>query len=526
MDARPWWQDCVIYQVYPRSFQDSNGDGIGDLRGVIARADYFAWLGIDAVWFSPFFTSPQADFGYDISDYIDIDPCFGDLDAFDDLVAALHARHIRVILDFVPNHSSNRHPWFLESRSSRRNSKRDWYIWRDPSAGGAPPNNWLSLAGGISWEYDTTTRQFYCHSFLKEQPDLNWRNPAVREAMHDVLRFWLDRGADGFRIDAIGCLGKDAQFRDDPLNPDYKPGDAPFMQHRLVYSANGPQVMDFVAEMRAVVDAHSGEHVLIGETYLKPKELAVYYGTNLNGLQLPTNFNLLWTPWKPGAITETVAAYEAALPRGAWPDWVLGNHDQSRIASRLGQAQARIAMMLLLTLRGTPTIYYGDELGLKDVAITPDQLRDPFGVNMPGIGQGRDPERCPMPWDETPKGGFTTGDPWLPIGRNGPGSSVEAQRRDKKSVLSLTHQLLALRRREPALSRGTWSTVAIEGDALAYRRALGERRFTILLNLDDEPKPISLPDPPGALVLSTHGDRRTIRQRLELAPNEGLIVEA
>jgi alpha-glucosidase len=523
----PWWQDAVIYQVYPRSFQDSNGDGIGDLRGIIERADYFCWLGIDAVWFSPFFTSPMADFGYDVANYVDIDPSFGTLADFDGMVATLHARNTRVILDYVPNHTSDQHPWFRQSRGCRADPKRDWYLWRDPAPDGGPPNNWQSLAGGSSWEFDAHTRQYYCHTFLKQQCDLNWRNPAVREAMHDVLRFWLDRGVDGFRIDAVGCLAKDPALRDDPPNPSFHPGDPPFARNLMVNSANGPDIMDFVGGIRRVVAAYPRECVLIGEVYLKTGEIAPYYGDALGGLQLPTNFNLLWTPWKAAPILEVIAAYEAILPAGAWPDWVMGNHDQSRVASRLGPAQARIAMVLLLTLRGTPILYYGEELGLQDIAIPPDKLRDPFGLNMPGSGQGRDPERCPMPWDETPKAGFTTGDPWLPIGSDGPGSSVEWQRGEKTSMLSMTRELLDLRRRELVLSRGSWSPLPIEGEALAYLRQLGGARVAVLLNLKDERKRLRVAEiTSGRVLFSTHerGQHQAIRQDVELAANEGLII--
>jgi alpha-glucosidase len=529
MSARPWWQDCVIYQVYPRSFQDSNGDGIGDLRGIIERVDYFSWLGVDAVWFSPFFTSPMADFGYDIANFTDIDPSYGSLAEFDELVGALHARGIRIILDFVPNHTSDRHPWFQESRRSRQNGKRDWYIWRDPSPGGGPPNNWQSMAGGSSWEFDGSTGQYYCHTFLKEQPDLDWQNRAVRKAMYDVLRFWLDRSVDGFRLDAVGCLAKDKLLRDDPPNPDYREGDPPFARNRMVHSANGPEILDILAEMRRVVDAHRGEPVLVGEVYLKIDELAAYYGAELDGLQLPTNFNFLWTPWKAAPILDMVEAYEGALPRGAWPNWVLGNHDQSRTATRVGPAQARIAMMLLLTLRGTPIVYYGDELGLEDMAIALERVRDPFGLNMPGKGQGRDPQRCPMPWDETPKAGFTTGEPWLPIGTSRPGRSIAAQRNDPRSMLVLTRELLALRRKEAALSRGAWGKVEVEGEVLAYARSLKGRRFVIVLNLDDKPKSVRFLDlPSGRVLLSTHGrdESEPVRQKLELAANEGVVIAA
>jgi alpha-glucosidase len=529
MSTDPWWQDCVIYHIYPRSFQDSNGDGIGDLRGIIERVDYLAGLGVGGIWFSPFFTSPMADFGYDIANYTDIDPSFGTLADFDEMIAALHRHNIRVILDFVPNHTSDRHPWFLESRSSRESPKRDWYLWRDPSPDGGPPNNWQSMAGGPSWEYDAATGQYYCHTFLKQQVDLHWHNPVVRDAMYDVLRFWLARSVDGFRIDAVGCLAKDPLFRDDPPNPAYKENDAPFARNLMVNSANGPQIFDIIAGIRDVVSAYSSNKILIGEVYLKPTELAPYYGARSDGLQLPTNMNLLWTPWKPAPILDIVEAYEASLPKGAWPNWVLGNHDQSRIATRVGRAQAPIAMMLLLTLRGTPVLYYGDELGLEDMKIPPAFVHDPFGLNMPGKNQGRDPQRCPMPWDETAKAGFTTGDPWLPIGTSEKGHSVAAQQADPRSMLALTHELMRLRREEPALSRGFWEKVEIEGEVLAYARTLADKRFVIVLNLDGEAKSIRLKDvASGRVLLSTHArDKRPrVQHELDLAANEGVIIAA
>ena len=526
MSARAWWQDCVIYQLYPRSFQDSNGDGIGDLRGIIDRVDYLAWLGVGAVWFSPFFTSPMADFGYDIANYTDIDPSYGTLAEFDEMVAALHGRGIKVILDFVPNHTSNRHPWFLDSRSSRKSEKRDWYNWRYPSPGGGPPNNWQSLAGGSSWEFDGTTGQYYCHTFLKEQVDLNWHNPAVREAMYEVLRFWLSRSVDGFGLDAIGCLAKDVQFRDDPPNPDYHEGDPPFARNRMVHSANGPEIFDIIAEIRRVVQAKQSRSVLIGEVYLKPGELVPYYGMRLNGLRLPTNLNMLWTPWRPAAIVDLVEDYEAALPEGAWPNWVLGNHDQSRIATRVGEMQARAAMMFLLTLRGTPILYYGDELGLVDIPIPPEQARDPFGRNMPGMKQGRDPQCCSMPWDETPRAGFTAGDPWLPIGTRSPNRSVAAQEQDGASMLSFTRELIRLRRREPALSHGDWAKVEADGEVLAYARSLGRKRFVVVLNFEDKPKSVRFADAlSGRIALSTNARAsKPVERNLQLDPNEAVLI--
>ena len=289
-----WWQKGVIYEVYPRSFQDSDGDGVGDLRGILERVDYFQWLGVDAVWISPVYPSPMADFGYDVADYVDIDPLFGTLQDFDRLVEALHARGIRLVLDFVPNHTSDQHPWFLEAGASRSSPKRDWYIWRDPAPGGGPPNNWVSQAGGSAWALDPASGQYYYHAFLAEQPDLNWRNRAVREAIYDALRFWLARGVDGFRLDVFWHLIKDAAFRDDPWNPDYRDGEPDFRRVRPIHSADQPEVLEIAAEMRRVVEEFPGERVLIGEIYLPVARLAAYYGPALSGLHLPFNFNLMW----------------------------------------------------------------------------------------------------------------------------------------------------------------------------------------------------------------------------------------
>nr|HAQ92995.1 alpha-amylase [Afipia sp.] len=406
----PWWKSGILYQIYPRSFQDSDGDGVGDLRGVIERLPYLRELGVDALWLSPIFPSPMEDFGYDISDYTGIDPLFGTLADFDALVAAAHDFGLKIVLDLVPNHTSDQHPWFIESRGSRDSAKRDWYIWRDPKGEGGPPNNWLSEFGGSTWEFDAHTGQYYYHAFLRSQPDLNWRNPEVRGAMHDVMRFWLRRGVDGFRVDVMWHLIKDDVLRDNPPNPDFVPGQQPYEQLIPLYSTDRPEVHDVVAELRQVIDEFD-DRVLIGEIYLPPAKLVAYYGRNLAGAHLPFNFALISTPWNARAIAKLVDDYEAALPAGAWPNWVLGNHDRQRIASRLGTDQARVAAMLLLTLRGTPTLYYGDEIGMPQVAIAPDRVRDPWEKNVPGMGVGRDGCRTPMQWDETAYAGFSVREP-------------------------------------------------------------------------------------------------------------------
>jgi alpha-glucosidase len=525
--ARPWWEPAVIYQVYPRSFQDSNGDGIGDLAGISHRLDHLEWLGVDAMWLSPIFPSPMADFGYDVADYCDVDPMFGTLDDLDRLVEQAHGRGLRVLLDFVPNHTSSEHPWFLESRSSRSSPRRDWYLWADPGPDGGPPNNWLSVFGGSAWEWDQATGQHYYHGFLKEQPDLNWRNPAVRQAMYDVLRFWLERGIDGFRVDVIWHLIKDDRLRDNPPNPDWTPdGGRQYDSLLPVYSSDRPEVLEIVAEMRAVLEEY-GDRLLIGEIYLPVDRLVAYYGSDPSrpGAHLPFNFQLLLLPWRAEVIGEAILGYEAALPGGGWPNWVLSNHDRPRIASRAGPEQARVAAMLLLTLRGTPTIYYGDEIGMTDVPIPPELERDP--ARLEGPGRGRDPERTPMRWDGSPGAGFTSGTPWLPIGEVGD-VNVAAQRDDPGSILQLHRRLIALRQAEPALAVGAWAPILARGDVLAYERSLPGRRLVVALNLGAASHDVEVRSfHAGRVLVSTGLDRTSeeVSGTISLRGNEGVVVE-
>jgi alpha-glucosidase len=531
MGETAWWRRGVIYQIYPRSFMDSDGDGVGDLPGILARLDHLTWLGVDAIWLSPVYPSPMADLGYDVSDHTGVDPLFGTLADLDRLIAAAHRRGLRVLLDWVPNHTSDQHPWFQASRSDRDDPRRDWYIWRDPRPGGGPPSNWLDYTGRSAWRWDERTGQYYYRVFLDAQPDLNWRNPAVQEAMFDTLRFWLGRGVDGFRIDVLSLLVEDDQLRDNPPNPDYRPGeDFPFMRELSVWNVDRPETRELAARIRKVVDEFGDDRVLLAELVLPLEQTVAYYGGDGDGIQVPFNSELLSAPWDARGIAGYVDRYLGALPAGGWPNWVLGNHDTPRVASRLGPAQARVAAMLLLTLPGTPILYQGDELGLVDVAIPPSQALDPIARLIPG--RGRDPERTPMPWDAGPGGGFTTGHPWLPLGTDNLALNVAAQRDDPASTLTLHRRLLRLRRQAPALHTGAYDPVEADGDVLAYRRSGPSGRWLVALNLGPQVAHLALPgpDPAGRVAVSTHPDRDGhavggVDGQLELRGDEGVVVE-
>lgn len=530
----PWWQTGVIYQIYPRSFADADGDGVGDLRGIVSRLDYLEWLGVDAIWLSPFYPSPMADFGYDISDYCDVDTMFGGLADFDELLDSAHRRGVRVILDLVPSHTSEEHSWFEESRSSRDNPKRSFYIWRDPAPDGGPPNNWESVhTGDSAWEWDGSTGQYYLHTFQVEQPDLNWDNPEVREAMYGVMRFWLDRGVDGFRIDALPHVTKDLQLRDNPPNPEWVP-EAPVSQrqHRL-YSEDRPEILDIVQEMRAVVDEYEGERVLIGEIYLPLQRLMEYYGKELDGLHMPFNFGLvLLESWSPRTVGQYIEQYESALPEGAAPNWVLGNHDNPRVATRVGPERARTAQMLLLTLRGSPTVYYGDEIGMLDAEIPLESIQDPQGLANPAYN--RDPARTPMQWDQSANFGFSAAnaEPWLPIPDHEEGD-VKTQRYDPYSMLSLFRRLIELRREIPALTIGSYRSLESgDPDLLAYAREYDGQRMLVALNFGPHPATLKAPldylaaGSKGKILCSTNLDRSEEADlgELSLRPHEGVVV--
>ena len=497
-----WWRGATIYQVYPRSFQDSDGDGTGDLEGLRARLPYLAWLGVDAVWLSPFYESPMVDFGYDVSDHCAVDATFGTLADWDRLVAAARRHGIRLILDLVANHTSDQHPWF---RGARAGERRDWYLWQS-GARDRPPNNWRSVFGGPAWSWDDGVGAWYYHAYLSRQPDLNWRSPDVRSAIADVMRFWFGRGADGFRIDALRQYVKDAALTDNPVNRSWRPGDDPYDAVVPEFSTDRPELDDVVRGLRAVGDeagrADGRERVLIGELYLPIARLMRYYRA---GLHLPSNFALLNTPWQAGAIAALVEDYEASLPAGAWPNWVLGNHDRSRLASRVGHRQARAAAVLLLTLRGTPTLYYGDEIGMADVDIPSALVQDPWERNVPGRGLGRDPARTPMQWDAGEHAGFCPDAvaPWLPLAADAAEVNVAALRDDPGSLLSLYRRLLQLRRRHPALHSGDYRTLAVQGGALAFARAGMGERMVVIVNLGADAVEVVLDGVIGETALTT-----------------------
>ena len=527
-----WWQTGVVYQIYPRSFKDTTGNGVGDLQGIIDHLDYLENLGVDAIWISPFYPSPMKDHGYDVADYCDIEPMFGDLDTFDRLLAGAHQRNIKIIIDWVPNHTSDEHAWFIESRSSREHPKRDWYIWRDPKPDGSPPNNWGSFFGGPAWTLDEKTGQYYMHQFVPGQPELNWRNPEVKAAMFDTLRFWLDRGVDGFRMDVIGLIMKDEQLRDNPINPDAPAGlreNDLFGRLKQVYNMDQDDVHPVLKEIRQLFDDYEAR-VAIGELWGPLDRWVKYYGDRGDELHLPFNFRLMDEgQWSAPRMRKLVDDMEAALPDFAWPNYVLGNHDRMRLATRFGgQAQARVAAMLLLTLRGTPTLYYGDELGIENGIIPPEKIQDPQGVNL-GPERTRDVCRTPMQWNATQYAGFSMVDPWLPVSDDFTQRNVEVMQKDSSSILNLYHQLLALRKNSPALQQGSYAPIdLLTENCFIFRRETDSEMFIIALNFSDAEQVFSLADIGSCTVaLSTYLDREgeIPLKDISLRPNEGLIIK-
>jgi alpha-glucosidase len=484
-EGHQWWQHAVFYEIYPRSFADSNNDGVGDLNGITSKLDYLKDLGVDAIWISPCFSSPQVDFGYDVSDYENIDPMYGTLADFDALASEAKKRGIHIILDFVVNHTSDQHKWFLDSKSSRTSEHRDWYIWRDGKAPGQPPNNWTSTFGGSAWKFDSTTNQYYYHYFYVEQPDLNWRNPAVKDAMFDVTRWWYKRGVSGFRLDAVDTLYEDPKLRDNPVLPGVNAfGDS---NEETKYNDKLPEVHDTLRELRKVADEYNA--VLIGETWTANiAELNLYYGKGNNELQMPMDF-LFTTVNKlsPADFRKQIAAVDSA---SGWPTFVISNHDIARSYDRYGDGQhndqiAKLMAGLYLTLRGTPIMYYGEEIGMKTT--TParkEDVKDPIGRTGWPKEKGRDGERTPMQWDESTNAGFSTASPWLPVPPTAKTHNVADEAKDPDSVLSFYKKVLKLRRTNRALLDGSYVPLnENDQNVLSYLRADKDQMVLVALNM-------------------------------------------
>lgn len=522
-----WWRDAVLYQIYPRSFADSNGDGIGDIPGIIEHLDHLAWLGIDAVWLSPVMPSPNTDWGYDVSDYCDVHPDLGTLEDFDRLVGEADKRGIRILNDLVPNHTSDMHRWFVDSRSDVASPRRDWYVWIDPRDDGSPPNNWLSSFGGQAWTLDETTGQYYLHLFLPTQPDLNWWNEEVARSFDDIIRFWFDRGVSGFRIDVCHAIVKDRELRDNPAATDDDPPALRLFGQQAVYSGNRPEVHDVLRRWREIARTYDPERLLLGETYVwTPESLVRFYGISDDELQLAFNFPFVNSRLDAGRMSAIVDHIEDLFPSHAWPAWTGSNHDAGRLATRWGggdDRKIRCALMMLLTLRGTPVLYYGDEIGLPDTPLEFEDLRDPVGLRFHPAYSGRDPGRTPMHWTGDTGAGFSSGraKPWLPLGDHR-SCNVADQRRDPRSVLHLCRDLIALRKESRDLRAGTYKPRKVGDGTWVYRRG---RRFAVALNLGDEAATVRRMR--GTIAISTERDRdgQSVRGEVSLDPWEGVVVE-
>jgi alpha-glucosidase len=521
-----WWRDGVIYQIYPRSFNDSNGDGIGDLPGISAKLDYLQDLGVDAIWLSPINPSPDKDFGYDISNYEDIDPKFGTLQDFDKLVSEAHQRDIRVIMDGVYNHTSNEHPWFKQSRSSKDNPYRDWYIWRPARPNGKKPNNWQSVFGGDGWEFDPATGEYYFHMFVKEQPDLNWRNPAVPRAILEAIRFWLDRGVDGFRLDVFNAYFKHPDLPDNPP----KFGIRGFDRQHHIHDSSQPEMMPFLADLRELLDAYP-ERYAVGESFLRTsKQAAEYMGEN--ALHAAFDFDFLHQPFRARNFLQAIQNWEDALGKEKHPNFVLNNHDNPRTATRYrfseSDVQGKLAMLLLCTLRGTPYLYYGEEIGMRDIQLSRSEILDPPGKKFYPFYKGRDGCRSPMQWDAQVNAGFSSARPWLPVHPNYINRNVEKQLADPDSLLNFYRKILAYRKHTPAFARGEWHPHLLENrNLLAYRRTYQQEEYLVILNFSSGTTSVSLPvEQKFTAVISTGGRKsETVENQMSFDAYEGIILQ-
>ncbi len=514
--TKTWRDVSAIYQIYPRSFQDTNHDGIGDLKGITRRLPYLQKLGVDVVWLSPFYPSPQKDFGYDISDYRDIDPVYGSLKIFQNMLSRAHACGIKVMIDLVPNHTSDQHEWFKEARSSKTNSKRDYYVWRDQ------PNNWVSLAGGSSWMYDETTKQYFLHSFMDSQPDLNWENPKVRAEIKDVMRFWFDMGVDGFRVDAVWVLSKHPDLIDDPTNPEHHGSPDEFGAYVHSNSKNGPRLKEYLSDIASVAAEYTDRFVAF-EYY--PDGMLGNMNDQLKMIHevspkfaSPFYFEGLHTEWGAENFGKKIEEYLAVLPMGALPIFCFGNHDQPRIISRFGYKQSRLIAMLQLTLPGIPSVYYGEEIGMRNV---------PIKVRKDGFSEGsdmggRDPERTPMQWDASAHAGFSEVESWLPIGKTYKRFNAKNEQKSQRSFWALYKKLFTLRANEETLRSGAFALVSHDDDVLMYERTLQNKTYRIILNFSSEYRMIHHGSYP--VLFSTRSRIRTHQEKIHLAPYEGIVI--
>ncbi|HXQ90315.1 MAG TPA: alpha-amylase family glycosyl hydrolase [Acidimicrobiales bacterium] len=532
-DESRWWRGAVLYQVYVRSFADSDDDGVGDLRGLVRRLDHLAWLGVDALWLSPVTASPNADWGYDVADYCAVLPEYGTLADLDELIAAAGRVGIRVLLDLVPNHTSDQHAWFVESRSSVDSARRDWYVWADPQPDGSAPNNWVSSFGGPAWSLDPVSGQYYLHNFLPEQPDLNWWYDGVRDAFDDIVRFWWDRGVAGFRIDVVNMMIKDAELRDNPPATEDDPFIMQMFGQRPIYNGNRPEGHDILRRWRAISDGYTPARLLLGETNVDTLEmLASYYGTSDDELHLGFNFPFIEAPFEVDALVGVVDRIEDLFPSTAWPVWTGSNHDVSRLATRWcdgEEPKVRLALLMLLTLRGTTVLYQGDEIGLTDGVFEKEQLLDPVGLRFWPYYPGRDPERTPMPWDDGPNAGFTSAGvtPWLAMA-DAP-MTVAGQRAQPGSVLHLVRDVIAVRRASPDLQTGAYRRLPAGEGVWAWQRGTDT---VVALNLSDDEHTVALPPAAAGteagrrVVVGTHRDREgsPTGDVLDLAPWEGVVL--
>ncbi len=532
----PWWKSSVIYQVSVGSFRDSNSDGFGDLRGLLESLDYIndgtpRSLGADAIWLNPVMKTPFVDFGYDVSDYYSIDPRFGTMADFDELLAECHRRGMKLIMDMVLNHTSQDHPWFAESRSSRDNPKRDWYIWRDGRAPGKPPNKWKAVVEGSAWVLDEPSMQWYYHAFLPEQPDINWRNTEARQAMLDAFKFWLDKGVDGYRLDLINYLYEDEQLRDNP----HKLGVRMYEWQKHVYDRSLPESVAATKLLRRITDSYS-ERMMMGEVYTDtPEEAAKYAGDGENALHLSFYLDFAMTSWSAEKFRASVDHLEHLLPEKAWPCYYFSNHDLVRHITRFARggdavARAKVAAAMILTLRGTPILYYGEEIGMPNSRIKRSDMVDPVGLKWWPIPVGRDGSRTPMQWSASGNAGFSSARPWLPVDPSYVTVNVERQEHEPRSLLSWYRSLIHARRETPALLAGNYRPLdGMPGGVFAYTRELEESCAAVFLNFVSRPQSVKVPSRPGGgswkVLLSTHGPGGDELEpgKLRLQPDQALI---